>query len=79
MTPSSNLRSSSSNESSSIANPAKIGLEIECPKGTVVIQRTTKEDLIRAKYHFRRHLLDDADPGSGYSTSSYGYDVSNLT
>jgi len=82
MTPSSalleNLRSSSSNKSSSIANPAKIGLEIECPKGTVVIQRTTKEDLIRAKYHFRRHLLDDADPGSGYSTSSYGYDFAGI-
>ncbi|GMY12325.1 hypothetical protein FCV25MIE_07564 [Fagus crenata] len=82
MTPSSallkNLRSSSSNKSSSIANPAKIGLEIKCPKGTVVIQRTTKEDLIRAKYHFRRHLLDDADPGSGYSTSSYGYDFAGI-
>ncbi|GMY12327.1 hypothetical protein FCV25MIE_07566 [Fagus crenata] len=77
MTPSSalleNLRSSSSNKSSSIANPAKIGLEIECPKGTVVIQRTSKEDLIRAKYHFRRHLLDDSNPESGY-----GYDFAGI-
>ena len=78
MTPSSallrNLRSSSSNSPSSVINPVKIGLEIRCPEGTVLIQRTSKEDLIRARYIFRRQHAND------YSIkASGGYDVSNLT
>jgi hypothetical protein len=78
MTPSSallrNLRSSSSNSPSSVINPVKIGLEIGCPEGTVLIQRTSKEDLIRARYIFRRQHAND------YSIkASEGYEVSNLT
>jgi hypothetical protein len=78
MTPSSallrNLRSSSSNSPSSVVNPVKIGLEIGCPKGTILIQRTSKENLIRARYIFRRQHAND------YSIkASEGYEVSNLT
>jgi hypothetical protein len=49
-------------------------LEIGCPEGTVLIQRTSKEDLIRTRYIFRRQHAND------YSIKeSEGYEVSNHT
>ncbi|KAK9265591.1 hypothetical protein L1049_012602 [Liquidambar formosana] len=53
------------NQDSTMANvPQNIWLNGKgCPVGTVPIKRVTKDDLIRAKLHSERYVLNDDKPG----------------